>query len=44
MPIVARKTRPTLQKPPVFRVPRVKQPIPVPASPLPVVVKLKAAS
>ena len=36
MPIVARKTKPKLQKPRPKAVLRVKQPIPAPASPFPV--------
>jgi hypothetical protein len=43
MPIVARKTKPMLQRPQIRRAPRPKQPIPVPASPFPVV-KPKATS
>jgi hypothetical protein len=33
MPVVARKTKPMLRKPPVQRGPRRQQAIPVPASP-----------
>jgi hypothetical protein len=43
MPVVARKTKPQLKKPPVQRGPRKRQAIPPPASPFPpVVVNLKA--
>jgi hypothetical protein len=43
MPIVARKTKPTLRKPLIQRTWRVKQGIPVPASPLPVARKIAHA-
>ena len=43
MPIVARKTKPTLAKPPVERGPRKKQGIPQPASAFPRLVKPKVS-
>jgi hypothetical protein len=39
MPAPNRKLRPVLKTPPVARIPRRQQKIPVPASPLPVVAK-----